>query len=168
MNSRRCVTLSPTTGCSCQVSFSASTFISLTGIAQWGSEGGLRTLTMGRLMRPGKKKSYWQTTDAERIQAQWHKLTGLQSREEWSAAIVRTATAAEIAANFAVRQEFESKSSFDSDFVDSLLLWGNGLEGKMNRLLLPLTNGRKRQKTLASVKKDAEVVNNKRNSIVHR
>ncbi len=120
-----------------------------------------------RIMRT-KKQSYWQKTDTERIQAQWHKLTGLHSREEWSAAIVRSATAAEIAANFAVRQEFASKSSFDSDFVDTLLLWANGLDGKMNRLLLPLTKGRKRQKTLASVKNDAEEVNKKRNSIVHR
>jgi hypothetical protein len=68
-----------------------------------------------------KKKSYEQRTDVEKIQSQWHKLTGLHSREEWSAAVVRAATAAEIAANFALRQEFNGRSKFDANFVNSLL-----------------------------------------------
>ena len=75
-------------------------------------------------------KPYEHRTDLEKVQSQWHKLSGLHTREEWSAAIVGAATAAEIAANFAVRQEFAARSKFDSDFVDGLLVWANGLAGK--------------------------------------
>src|SRR6266852_5101873 len=98
---------------------------------------------MGRHMT---KKRYEQRTDLEKIQSQWHKLTGLHSREEWSAAIVRAATAAEIAANLAVRQEFKSRSKFKTEFVNSLLRWANGLDGKINRLLVPLSEGSKKSK----------------------
>jgi len=115
-----------------------------------------------------KKKGYERRTDPEKIQSQWHKLTGLHSREEWSAAIVRAATAAEIAANFSVRKEFASKGRFRSDFVNSLLRWANGLDGKMNRLLLPITKGTTHHRRFADVKKDAEEINQKRNAIVHQ
>ena len=37
---------------------------------------------------------------------------------------MRAATAAEIAANFVIRKEFESRSRFDAKFVDGLLRWG--------------------------------------------
>lgn len=113
-------------------------------------------------------KRYEDRTDQEKIQSQWNKLTGLHSREEWSAAIVRAATAAEIAANYAVRQEFKSRSKFKDDFVNSLLRWANGLDGKINRLLLPLSEGSKRHKVFAGLKKDAEEVNRKRNAIAHQ
>ena len=72
------------------------------------------------------KTPYQEHTDLKKIQKQWHKLTGLHSREEWSAAIVRAATAAELAANFAIRAEFTARSEFDADFVNSLLRWANG------------------------------------------
>lgn len=92
------------------------------------------------------RKPYEERTDLEKIQSQWNKLSGLHSREEWSAAIVRAATAAELAANFAIRKEFESRSKFDSKFVDSLLRWANGLAGKIDRLLIPLSVGEEQQK----------------------
>lgn len=114
------------------------------------------------------KKKYEQRNDVEKIQSQWHKLTGLHSREEWSAAVVRAATAAEIAANFAVRQELAARSKFDDDFVNSLLRWANGLDGKLNRLLIPMTDGKKAYKILRGVKKDAERVNKKRNAVAHQ
>ena len=114
------------------------------------------------------KKSYKQRSDVEKIQSLWHKLTWLHSREEWSAAVVRAATAAEIAANFAVREEFKARSKFDGDFVNSLLLWVNGLDGKLNRLLLPLTEGKKTHKILSGVKKLAKQVNKKRNAVAHQ
>jgi hypothetical protein len=114
------------------------------------------------------KKTYEQRTDVEKIASQWHKLTGLHTREEWSAAIVRAGTAAEIAANFAIRQEFKKKSEFDDDFVNSLLRWANGLDGKLNHLLLPLSKGRKRHNIFAKIKKDAEYVNRKRNAVAHQ
>jgi hypothetical protein len=113
-------------------------------------------------------KRYEQRTDEEKIQSQWNKLTGLHSREEWSAAIVRAATAAEIAANFAVRQEFKARSKLKCEFVNSLLRWANGLDGKINRLLLPLSEGSKQHKIFTGLKKDAEEINRKRNAIAHQ
>jgi hypothetical protein len=115
-----------------------------------------------------RRKSYEQRSDVEKIQSQWHKLTGLHSREEWSAAVVRAATAAEIAANFAVRREFKARSKFDANFVNSLLRWANGLDGKLTRLLLPMTEGKKANKVFSGVKKDAERVNKKRNAVAHQ
>lgn len=114
------------------------------------------------------KKEYQDKTDLEKIQSQWNKLTGLHSREEYSSAVVRAATAAEIAANFAVRQEFGSQSKCSDDFVDSLMRWANGIEGKLNRLLIPVTKGSKHHKTLTEVKKRAERINKKRNAVAHQ
>jgi len=115
------------------------------------------------------RKSYDELTDLERLQKQWRKLSGLHTREEWSAAIVRAATAAEIAANFAVRREFQAKSQFDSEFVDSLLRWANGLAGKLDRLLLPLSAAdESKNKKMRMLKKIADDINAKRNSIAHQ
>jgi len=111
------------------------------------------------------------TGPIEKIQSQWHKLTGLHTREEWSAAIVRTATAAELAANFAIREEFKARSRFDAEFVDSLLIWANGLDGKMKRLLLPLSvgsAGKKRSEKIKKLKAAAEQISKTRNAIAHQ
>jgi hypothetical protein len=112
-------------------------------------------------------KAYEARTDLEKIQSQWHKLRGLHTREEWSAAIVRAATAAELAANFAIRKEFKSRSKFDTKFVDSLLRWANGLGGKIDRLLLPLSVGEK-HKTINKLKATGDQINSKRNAIAHQ
>ena len=114
------------------------------------------------------KPKYEERTDLEKIQSQWHKLTGLHTREEWSAAVVRAATAAELAANFAIRQEFGKQGKFRAPFVDSLLVWANGLRGKLDHLLLPLTKGRGRYDDLKSLKKIAEEINSIRNGIAHQ
>ena len=115
------------------------------------------------------RKSYEELTDLEKVQKQWHKLSGLHTREEWSAAIVRTATAAEIAANFAIRREFELNSEFDSKFVNSLLRWANGLAGKLDRLLLPLSaNDKTKNKKINALNTIAKNINTKRNSIAHQ
>ena len=87
------------------------------------------------------RERYRQATDLEKIQSQWNKLSGLHSRKEWAAVIVRAATAAEIATNFAIRTEFASRSQFDAGFIDSLLIWANGIDGKLNRLLIPMCRG---------------------------
>jgi len=113
-------------------------------------------------------KPYEQRTDLERIQSQWNKLTGLHSRNESSAAIVRAATAAEMAATFAIRKEFESNSQFDKAFVDSLLVWANGITGKMDRLLIPATKGSKHHKTITKLKATSEKINKKRNAVAHQ
>jgi hypothetical protein len=113
-------------------------------------------------------KPYEDRTDIEKIQSQWNKLSGLHSREEWSAAVVRAATAAEIAANLAVRKEFAGQSKLSDNFVNSLLRWANGIDGKLNRLLLPISEGKKANKLFKKVKNDAERVNKKRNAIAHQ
>jgi hypothetical protein len=115
------------------------------------------------------KKLYKELPDLEKLQKQWHKLSGLHTREEWSAAIVRAATAAEIAANFAVRCEFAAKSQFDSNFIDSLLHWANGLSEKLDRLLLPLSAADKEKyKKMKALKDIAEKVNSRRNATIHQ
>lgn len=114
------------------------------------------------------RKTYAERTDLEKIQSQWNKLTGLHSRNESSAAIVRAATAAELAANFAIRQEFSSKSQLSKEFIDGLLLWANGIAGKVDRLLIPLTKGEKHHKVVTKLKNISLMINKKRNSVVHQ
>jgi hypothetical protein len=114
------------------------------------------------------KKTYEQRSDLEKCRSQWHKLRGLHSREEWSAAIVRAATAAEIAANYAIRREFASRGKLSASFVDSLLRWANGLKGKIDHLLLPVVTEAKKKKALRQLVAFATEVNEHRNSIVHR
>jgi hypothetical protein len=114
------------------------------------------------------KTPYNERSDLKKIQSQWHKLTGLHTRDEWSAAVIRAATATELAVNFAIRNEFKERSTFDEDFVDSLLLWANGLGGKMQKLLLPLSNGTDRRTTIRKTKGLSKRVNAKRNAIAHR
>jgi hypothetical protein len=114
------------------------------------------------------RKPYEDRSDLEKIQSQWNKLSGLHSREEWSAAIVRAATAAEIAANFAIRKEFEAKSQLSPSFVDSMLRWANGIAGKIDHLLIKLTEGEKNHKTIKKLKSVSEQINKKRNGIAHQ
>ena len=115
------------------------------------------------------KAAYEDRNDLEKIQSQWHKLTGLHTREEWSAAIVRTATAAELAANFAIREEFRERGgNFDVEFVDSLLRWANGLAGKIDHLLLPLNAQKKRLAKIKKLKAASCEINIKRNAIAHQ
>lgn len=114
------------------------------------------------------RKPYKTRTDLEKLESQWRKLSGLHTREEWSAAVVRAATAAEIAANIAIRAEFGQRSDLDAQFVDNMLHWANGLTGKLDRLIKPLWAGQDRKaKQFKHLKKHAEAVNGKRNAIVH-
>lgn len=115
-----------------------------------------------------RRKSYEEKSDLEKIESQWRKLSGLHTREEWSAAIVRAATAAEIAANLVIRREFKTRSQFDARFVDTLLRWANGLRGKIDKLLLPLFLGRKEHASLKKLRRMAESINRVRNEIVHQ
>ena len=116
----------------------------------------------------GSRKPYNDRSDLEKLQAQWTKLSGLHSREEWSAAVIRAATAAEIAANVAIRKEFQQIGSFAPGFVDSLLKWANGLAGKLDRLLVPITEGTERHKRIVGLKDIGLSVNNVRNAVAHR
>jgi hypothetical protein len=114
------------------------------------------------------KKPYRERSDFERIESQWRKLSGLHGREEWSAAVMRAATAAEIAANLAIRAEFQQQGHLSPRFVDGLLGWANGLRGKMDRVLLPLLEGTARYAQISTLTVDAHAVNELRNGIAHR
>ena len=115
-----------------------------------------------------KKKDYDKRSDVEKIESQWTKLSGLHTCDEWSAAVVRAATAAELAANLAIRQEFAARGTFDAAFVDKLLLWANGLTGKLDKLLLPMLDGQAKHDGIKKLFNLARKVNDKRNAIVHR
>ena len=88
--------------------------------------------------KPKGRKPYAERSDLGKIQSQWVKLTGLQDRTDYSAAVIRAASATELAVNYALRKEFSARSQFDAKFVDGLLMWANGLKGKVERLLLPI------------------------------
>jgi hypothetical protein len=114
------------------------------------------------------RKPYDKRTDLEKCQSQWWKLTGLKDREESSAAIVRAATAAEIACNYAIRTEIHGK--LRAEVVDRLLRDANGIKGKIDRLLIPLVKGTKKEAAISRLKLKAlaDEINNDRNAIVHR
>jgi len=114
-----------------------------------------------------KKKPYQDLDDLEKLGKQWRKLSGLHHREEWSAVIIRAATAAEIASNLAIRREFGARSEFNAKFVNALLIWSNGLQGKVTRLLKPLYEGGPRAKELNRLINVMERINIKRNAVAH-
>lgn len=119
-------------------------------------------------MADKEPKPYDERTDLEKIRSQWKKLSGLLSRSDWSAAVVRAATATELAVTFAIRYEFTQKSELDTSFIDGLLGWVNGLIGKVDKLLLPLLERTEKHNTVKKLYNLAEKINNRRNMIVHR
>lgn len=115
----------------------------------------------------GRKTPYSDRTDLERLASSWIKLDGFLARGEWSAAVVRAATAAEIAANIAVRQELETKRALEKAFVDSLLRWANGLDGKLTRLMSQLPMAKDQKPVIRAAKATSAKINKKRNEVVH-
>ena len=116
-----------------------------------------------------KKLPYAERGDLDKLQSQWNKLSGLHARDEPSAAIVRCATAAEIAANYAIRHELARKSELEDEVVDHLLVWANGLRGKMERLFLPIYFvGRRKHQTAKALLACADKINRVRNEVVHQ
>lgn len=111
---------------------------------------------------------YEDRSDVDKIRSQWTKLVGLHSRTDWSAAVVRAATACEIAVNFAIRREFGVRSQLSDEFVDGLLYWANGLSGKVNKLLLPLLKDQEKYETIAALCNHAQAINTTRNAIAHQ
>jgi hypothetical protein len=115
-----------------------------------------------------KRKPYSQRSEIEKIRSQWRKIKGLHNEKQASAAVMRAATAAELAANFAIRKEFSSRSQFDAVFVDKLLRWANGLDGKMSRLIMPLFESKAERDVIRSLKAVADRINRERNGIAHQ
>ena len=119
----------------------------------------------GDAHRKSSRKPYNERTDLEKLQSQWTKLSGLHGRDEPSAAIVRCATAAEIAANYAVRTEWGKKTQFDAAIVDQFLRWANSLPLKVERLFVPVFFATPRTRALIS---SAGKINTVRNAVVHQ
>ena len=113
------------------------------------------------------KTKYHERSDKEKLEAQWTKTIGLYSRGDWSASIVRAATATEIAANIAIREQYRVLGLSDKDTVDGLLKWANGLIGKLNGLLIPGLKDTKLKQEIRSSMKKIESLNTQRNAIVH-
>jgi hypothetical protein len=127
------------------------------------------TKSNGDARRKSSKKPYCERTDLEKLQSQWTKLSGLRGRDEPSAAIVRCATAAEIAANYAIRTEWAQKTQFDAAIVDQFLRWANGLPLKVTRLFVPIYFATPRTSATAkALIKSAEKINAVRNAVVHQ
>lgn len=113
------------------------------------------------------KKSYSERNDTEKLESNWTKTLGLFDRGEYSMAIIRAGTCAEIAANIVIRSELVQKRGLEAQFVNSLLLWANGLQGKFSRIILPLFEGSPRHATLKKHHKEIGTVNDARNEIAH-
>jgi hypothetical protein len=118
-------------------------------------------------MKKGKKP-YDERSDLEKIQSNWNKVNGLFNSEQWSSAVTRAATAAEIAANLAVREELVKKRGLDKDFVDHLLIWANGLQGKFTKLIVPISKGAAYHDSLKKLQSNINEINRERNAVVHR
>lgn len=119
--------------------------------------------------RAKRKTPYNERTDLEKLQSQWNKLSGLHLREEPSAAIVRCATAAEIAANYAIRHEWARQTEFDAVIVDQFLFWANGLRGKIDKLFVPVYFAKpKKSKIARALIASSDKINKVRNEVVHQ
>lgn len=118
--------------------------------------------------KPVSRKPYDKRTDIEKIESNWNKIKGLFERREWSSAVVRAATAAEIATNLAIREELQHERKLDAAFVDSLLKWANGIQGKFSRLLLPLSKETDRYEVFRKLNSKVKSINDARNSVAHR
>lgn len=121
------------------------------------------------VMKSNKKarKPYSERTDIEKIESNWNKTRGLYDRGEWSGAIVRAATAAEIAANLVIREELQVKRGLEKELVDNLLIWANGIQGKIDRLILPISKISNKFRTFNAAKDKITNINKQRNSIAH-
>lgn len=118
-------------------------------------------------MARGKKKPYEKRTDLEKLESNWTKTLGLLQRGEYSVAVVRAAVSLEIALNFVLRKELVDRAKLDPAFVDHLLKWANGADGKFNRLLKPVLVGTDRLKPVQALYKKAKMVNDQRNQVAH-
>ncbi|MBA4760879.1 hypothetical protein [Sphingomonas sp.] len=119
--------------------------------------------------RKATKKPYNERSDLEKLRAQWTKLSGLHQRDEPSAAIVRCATAAEVAANYAIRAEWSRRTDFNAAVIDHFLRWANGLQLKITKLFVPVHfPNPARNPTAKALINSAEKINAVRNAVVHQ
>lgn len=111
---------------------------------------------------------YEQRTDLEKVHANWKKTTGLFARREYSLSIVRAAVTGELALNYAIRHELHVQRSLPIRFVDNLLKWANGIEGKLQKLLLEITAGTQAELPVQQIARSLRALNKQRNAIAHK
>lgn len=104
----------------------------------------------------------------QKIDSNWTKTKGLMKRGEYSTVVVRAATTIELAANLLIRAELEERRKLPGHFVDSLMLWANGIVGKVNRILLPIYKNAPGEDLLKEVQKRSKDINDERNNVAHR
>jgi len=114
------------------------------------------------------KKPYDERTDIEKIHSNWTKTCGLFLRGEHSMAVIRAATTVELAANLVVREELENGQKLPKEFVDHLMKWANGLVGKLDKLIIPITEGTEKGIVFKAVKSQVSDINKQRNGVAHR
>jgi len=118
--------------------------------------------------RKTKKKPYSDRTLEEKIATNWTKTRGLFKRGEYSTVVIRAATSIELASNLLIKAEFQQNRRLPEKFVDSLMMWANGLMGKLDRLLLPIFKGTAKENKIKEIKKRSKDINDERNNVVHR
>jgi len=113
------------------------------------------------------KKPYSKRTDLEKLETNWTKTIGLFNRGEFSVSIVRAATTVELAANYVIRKELCRKHTLPKEFVDNLLVWANGLNGKFTKLIIPITKGSNRGNAYKQGWEKLKKLNRERNAVAH-
>jgi hypothetical protein len=117
--------------------------------------------------KKSNKADYSERNDIEKLLSNWTKVNGLYSRKEWSSVILRATTSVELAANYVIRKELEENRKLDPDFVNHLLRWANGIQGKFDKLLLPIFKDTDFLKDLKKLKTQIKDINTERNTIAH-
>ena len=118
--------------------------------------------------KQSQKKPYSEQSDAEKVISNWRKTRGLFKRGEFSVAILRAATTAELMTNLAIRHELVQSKSLPMAFVDHLLVWANGISGKFHNLLLPVLEGAANYQSTKELSAAMKKVNEERNRVAHR
>lgn len=114
------------------------------------------------------KQPYSERTDIEKVESNWTKTLGLFARKEYSLSIIRAAVTAELALNYAIRQELHHKHNLPLAFVDKHLKWANGIKGKLDRLYVPILKAMNLEKQANDTARALKSLNNQRNDIAHR
>ena len=115
----------------------------------------------------GIQKPYQTRSDPEKLLAQWKKISGLCLRKDWSAAVVRAATAVEIAANIAVRKLYDDTGETDVAKINLELKNANGMVGKLKKILEKKAPDEPQKVAYRAIRGACKDLNVKRNSNVH-
>ncbi len=105
--------------------------------------------------------------ELDKVKLSWRKTLTFFEKKEWSNAVIRAAITIEMAANFVVRQELEVRRNLEAEFVESLLIWANGIHGKFTRIILPLLKYSDRFSAFKTIQEQVFYIDEERNSVVH-